>query len=202
MAGWRMLAWRGTDPDRIEAAQVMLGEGTLRARGSTTAAGHVLDWVLDCGADWVTQRLSVRARGDGWARSLDVTQAGGTWHARRSRGDAAHEDVDLGPLGLDEALDCDLALCPFTNVMPILRHDLVGAAHAGLDLSVDLVMAWVDVPTLTVHRSPQRYTARGPVGDGGAAIIEFASEGFTAEITVDSHGFVVDYPAIGTRIVP
>jgi hypothetical protein len=201
MADWRMLAWQGRDPDRIEAAQVLLGAGTLRARGTSTAADHVLDWVLDCDADWATRRLTVRAHGDGWARSLDVTRDDTGWRARRRKGEAPPEDVDLGPLGLDEALDCDLALCPFTNVMPILRHDLVGAARAGLDLSVDLVTAWVDVPALTVHRSLQRYTTLGPAGDGGA-VIGFASEGFTAEIFVDADGFVIDYPAIATRLVP
>ena len=85
--------------------------------------------------------------------------------------------------------------------MPILRHDLVAAARAGLDVSVDLAMAWVDVPALTVHRSLQRYTTLGPAGDGGA-VIGFASEGFTATITVDADGFVVDYPGIATRVVP
>ena len=202
MADWRMLAWTGPDPDRVEAAQVLLGTGTLRARGTSTAADYVLDWALDCDEDWATRRLSVRARGDGWARSLDVTRdddAG--WRARRRKGEASLEDVDLGPLGLDEALDCDLALCPVTNVMPILRHDLVAAARAGLELSVDLTTAWVDVPALTVHRSRQRYTALGPASDDGA-VIGFASEGFTATITVDVDGFVVDYPGIATRVAP
>ena len=172
------------------------------ACGTSTAADHVVDWALDCDEDWATRRLSVRARGDGWARSLDVTRDDDTgWHARRRKGDAAPEDVDLGPLGLDEALDCDLALCPFTNAMPILRHDLVAAARAGLDVSVDLATAWVDVPALTVHRSLQRYTTLGPAADGGA-VIGFASEGFTATITVDADGFVVDYPGIATRVVP
>jgi len=201
MADWRVLAWTGPDSDRVEAAQVLLGPSALRARGTSTTAEHTRDWVLECGPDWVTRRLSVRARGDGWARSLDVTRGDAGWSARRRKDEAPPEDVDLGPLGLDDALDCDLALCPVTNTMPILRHDLVAAARAGEDRSVDFVMAWVDVPALTVHRSRQRYTALGPAGDGGA-LIGFASEGFTAELTVDADGFVVDYPTIGTRVVP
>jgi hypothetical protein len=201
MADWRVLAWTGSDGDRVEAAQVLLGAGTLRARGTSTAADYTTDWTLECEPDWETRRLSVRARGDGWVRSLDVTRGDAGWRARRRKNDAPPEDVDLGPLGLDEALDCDLALCPVTNTMPTLRHDLVGAARSGLDLSVDLVMAWIDVPALTVHRSRQRYTALGPAGEGGARI-GFASEGFTATITVDADGLVVDYPGVGTRVVP
>ena len=51
------------------------------------------------------------------------------------------------------ALDIDLALSPMTNYMP--------AARLG-DKPADHVMAWVDVPSLEVTRSPQRYEPIGP----------------------------------------
>ena len=201
MADWRMLAWTGPDPDRVEAAQVLLDGRTLRARGTSTTADYTRQWSLDCGGDWVTRRLWVGVRGDGWARTLDLARDGATWTARRTEGDAPPEEVDLGPLDLADALDCDLALCPITNTMPVLRHDLVAAAQVGERRSVDLVMAWVDVPDLAVHWSPQTYTALEPAGDGGA-LVGFVSEDFAVEITVDAGGLVVDYPTIGSRIVP
>lgn len=203
MADWRVLAWTGPDPDRVEAAQVLLDGDTLRARGTSTTAGYTRQWTLDCDAGWVTRRLWVGVRSDGWSRTLDLARDPGTgrWAARRTGDDHPPEDLDLEPLDLGAALDCDLALCPITNTMPILRHDLVAAARAGEPRSVDLVMAWVDVPDLTVHRSPQTYTALGPAGDDGARV-DFVSEDFHAEITVDGAGLVVDYPTIGTRVVP
>ena len=201
MPDWRVLAWTGDDPERVEAAQVLLGGDTLRARGTSATAAYTRSWDLDCGPGWVTRRLRIDVRGDGWARSLDLWRVGGTWAARRREGDAPPEEVDLTALGLDEALDCDIALCPVTNTMPVLRHGLVAAAQAGEPRAVDLVMAWVDVPDLTIHRSPQTYTALGPAGDGGG-LVRFVSEDFAADITVDRDGLVVDYPTIGTRVVP
>ena len=63
-------------------------------------------------------------------------------------------------------------------------------------------MAWVSVPDLSVHRSPQRYTfLRGL--DDGRSVVRFesvASDGFKADITYDTDGLVVDYPGIATRI--
>jgi hypothetical protein len=93
------------------------------------------------------------------------------------------------------ALDCDLGLSPLTNSMPVLRHRL----HEGGG-PVDLLMAWVAVPELTVSPSPQRYTfvRRGHQ----ARIVRYESldSDFVAEITFDEQGLVLDYPGIA-RVV-
>jgi hypothetical protein len=177
---------------------VSLGADSLTARGTSAAADYVLDWALQTGPAWVTRTLSVRARGDGWARSLELGRDdAGNWRAVRGEEGRSAERLDAG--GLEGALDCDLGLCPFTNTMPVLRHDLVAAARRGEPRSVEFVMAWVAVPDLTVHVSPQRYTARGPAADGGAAI-HFASDDFQATIDFDRDGLVRDYPGLGRRL--
>jgi len=65
-------------------------------------------------------------RGDGWSRRLELRHDGaGSWSA-----EADHDgEVPLpGPGGdvdaVAGALDCDLGLCPLTNVMPVRRHEL------------------------------------------------------------------------------
>lgn len=100
---------------------------------------------------------------------------------------------------LEGALDCDLGLCPLTNTMPILRHDLVEASHRGDDGSHDLVMAWVSVPDLAVRRSEQRYTVSDPIDEGGALVV-YASEDFRTTIEADVDGLVVNYPGLGRRV--
>src|SRR5687767_4714545 len=107
------LAWAGVDPVRTEAAHIVLGTADLQARGASLTADHALDWRLTTGPEFVTRRLSVRARGDGWARALrlDRSEADGTWTAVRTEAgpdgrDGAEERLDTS--GLDEALDCDL----------------------------------------------------------------------------------------------
>jgi hypothetical protein len=194
----RVLAWKGPDPVRVDAAHVTLRPDSLTARGTSAVADYAVDWVLDTGAAWVTRSLSVRARGDGFVRSLELRRdAGGTWSALRSQDGRPAASLDVA--GLDGALDCDLGLCPFTNTMPVLRHDLVARARRGEHHSVELVMAWVAVPDLTLQVSPQRYTPLGPAPDGGA-MIGFASGDFEATIEFDRDGLVRDYPGLASRL--
>ena len=100
---------------------------------------------------------------------------------------------------LDSALDCDLGLCPLTNTMPILRHDLVGASHRAQGGSHDLVMAWISVPDLAVTRSQQNYAVSDPIDEGGA-LVGYSSTGFRTTIEVDADGLVVNYPGLGRRV--
>jgi uncharacterized protein len=194
----RVLAWKGPDPVRVDVAQVALAPDRLTARGTSAVADHVLDWVLETGAAWVTRSLSVRARGDGFSRSLELARGDdGTWSAVRRHDGQRHTNLEVA--GLDGALDCDLGLCPFTNTMPVLRHDLVTRARRGEADPVELVMAWVAVPELTLHVSPQRYTPLGPAPDGGA-MIGFASGDFQATIEFDRDGLVRDYPGLASRL--
>ncbi|MPZ92353.1 MAG: hypothetical protein GEU68_12080 [Actinobacteria bacterium] len=124
--------------------------------------------------------------------------------ARRGEWSADWAGEGLGSLpsqlpDLEGALDCDLGLCPLTNTMPILRHDLVEASHRGDDGSHDLVMAWVSVPDLAVRRSEQRYTVSDPIDEGGALVV-YASEDFRTTIEADVDGLVVNYPGLGRRV--
>jgi hypothetical protein len=54
-------------------------------------------------------------------------------------------------------------------------------------------MRWVDVPSLEVSTSEQRYE---PLGNG---VVRFRAGDFISDITFDANGFVVNYPGIGAR---
>jgi hypothetical protein len=195
----RLLAWRGPDPARVDAASVTLGDGALRARGTSVTADYTVEWSLSTGTAFVTTRLSVRVRSDEFARSLDLVRAEDTGAWSAVRGDHARPPSLLELTGLDTAVDCDLAYCPFTNTMPVLRHDLVARARHGDTAPVDFVMAWVAVPGLTVQSSAQRYTPVSPAADGGA-LITYESGTFEATIEFDADGLVREYPYLGSRI--
>jgi hypothetical protein len=99
--------------------------------------------------------------------------------------------------GLAGALDVDLGLSPLFNTPPVLRHGLSRGGRG-----VDFVMAWVSVPDLAVHRSPQRYSFLRTI-DEERSVVRFeslANDGFKADITYDPDGLVLDYPGIGRRI--
>jgi uncharacterized protein len=80
--------------------------------------------------------------------------------------------------------------------MPVLRHGLLEQ-----DGSFDFVMAWVAVPSLAVHSSRQRYTALRDLPEGRRLIrYEGLDSDFSAELTFDADGLVIDYPGLGRRI--
>jgi uncharacterized protein len=89
---------------------------------------------------------------------------------------------------LDGADFFDLGWSPLFNSLPVVRDRLLEPGPAR-----DYVMRWVDVPSLQVTESTQRYE---PLGD---LRVRFRSEGFTADIQFDENAFVIDYPGIARR---
>jgi hypothetical protein len=91
-------------------------------------------------------------------------------------------------LELGDADFFDLGWSPLFNSLPVIRDGLlqIGPPH-------EYVMSWVDVPSLEVRRSEQRYE---PLGE---CIVRFTAGEFTADIRFDEAGFVLDYPGIATR---
>ena len=84
-----------------------------------------------------------------------------------------------------EADFVDLGFSPLTNTLPILRDDL----HRGGGPR-DYAMALVDVPSLEVSRSEQRYEPISP------NVVRFSSGDFEAVLELDDEGFVLRYPAL------
>lgn len=158
----RLLIWSGVGAWRAEAATADLGPGGLSARGTQLGREPLpyrLDYGLEVDKDWITRELRLEARGTDWTRRLDLRHGDdGRW----SRDVADEGDVPLPAAGGDHgavagALDCDLAFCPLTNVMPIRRHEL--HLHPG---ERDFLMAWVSVPDLGLHPLPPALRARRP----------------------------------------
>jgi uncharacterized protein len=191
---------------------VTLGAGQLHASGVAIGADPVpyhLDYVLACDDGYLTRSLSVHAHGADWSRDLLLSQnAQGKWDIEAKA--AGHGGVSWpggNPATFSGALDCDLGLSPLTNTMPVLRHGLLGHGQLGHGLPgpglvgggepVEFLMAWVRVPDLSVHAMPQRYTFVRRTDRG--AVINYASGDFSADVTFDADGLVVDYPGLATR---
>ncbi|MEU3336876.1 putative glycolipid-binding domain-containing protein [Streptomyces sp. NPDC006668] len=188
MSASRAITWEVAGSRGYETAWVDFGDGELRARGRAVGTVPEPYWVtyeLETGARFVTRRLRVTAETEAGARTLDLVHDGhGRWTA------------DGEPLpGVDGALDCDLGLCPLTNTMPVLRHDL--HLEPG---ERELLMAWVSVPGLVVRPSLQTYTHLGRTNGGGH--VRFASGDFRSDLEFDADGCVVDYPGLARRLRP
>jgi hypothetical protein len=89
---------------------------------------------------------------------------------------------------LDNADFFDLGWSPLFNSLPVIRDGLLHSATPH-----DYLMRWVDVPSLELSQSRQRYE---PLGD---ARVRFRSGSFSADIQFDSDGFVMSYPGIARR---
>jgi hypothetical protein len=90
--------------------------------------------------------------------------------------------IDLGLGGTDFF---DLGYSPLFNSLPVL---------AGLEATTDFVMTFVEVPSLEVSRSEQRYE---PLGNG---VVRFSSGSFVAEIAFDADAFVTRYEGLAERV--
>lgn len=92
-------------------------------------------------------------------------------------------------LDLDGADFFDLGWSPLFNSLPVIRDSLLDPGPPR-----GYVMRWIEVPSLAVTLSEQRYE---PLGDG---LVRFSSGSFTADIEFDEAGFVISYPGIGARV--
>jgi uncharacterized protein len=174
----RFLAWRSIDDEwRAEGCRVERDELGLRAVGVQLGSTYQLDYGLETGPELFTRRFVVTVKDADGERGilLERSEDDGAWTANGE------------PLtGMEEALDVDLALSPLTNFMP--------AARLG-DEPTEHVMVWVDVPSLQVYRSPQRYE---PMGPRQVRFVSLDSD-FTAELDLDADGFVLHYPELAGR---
>lgn len=183
-----LLIWTIDATNGFDTALATIERGRLHARGRSAGLLPVPFWsayTLETADHYVTSRLTVETDWDGGSASLDLRRVAGGWLVNgKPRPD------------LDGALDCDLAACPLTNTMPIVRHGL----HRGPG-QAEFVMAFVELPRLRVIAAEQRYRHLA-LGPDGTARVRYASGAFSSTLTVDGEGFVVDYPKLGRRVAP
>lgn len=192
----RFVVWRGLEQWAAESARIELGDDGLRATGTQFGADPLpyrADYALDAtGPGFTTRHLRVAVAGEGWRRTLDLLRDDDGWRWTAD-GEGTVElpapGGDLTALGA-EARDCDLALSPLTNLMPIRRR----AFHLEPGQE-ELRVAWVSLPDLAIHVSGQRYA------HVRAGVVHFSDlDGFSAEIEVDDDGLVRRYPRIAERV--
>ena len=79
----RTVAWRKDDPFGVEFAEVRFATHSLRAAGvavGTDPEPYRLDYEPEMGDGFITTRLHVTARGEGWHRALDLRRSpSGDW---------------------------------------------------------------------------------------------------------------------------
>jgi hypothetical protein len=175
----RILRWRDASGRGLEHLALTMAGSRIEARSVVISAEHDRAWTyrIACDAKWHALSLSL-IEVDGDARLELESDGHGTWTSRGRPVPAFKGAIDL-----------DLTITPFTNTLPIRR--------LGLEIgqTADIVTAYVDFPDLALFPNPQRYTRLS------ATIYHFEAidSDFEQDITVDSDGFVVDYPTLFAR---
>jgi hypothetical protein len=161
------------DEDGIRADSLVIGQ----ADGEPLAARYS----IVCIGEWRTRAVAVTLVGQG-ERVQISSDGAGNWR------DASGDPIEV----LNGAFDVDITATPFTNTLPLRRLGL------GAGESADILVAYIDVPSLTVTADPQRYTCLEPMR---RYRFESLDSDFAREIEVDEHGLVVLYPGLFKRVL-
>jgi len=165
------------DADGVRADSVVIG---FDDEGQPFAVRYA----IRCDAAWHTRDVEVASlKGRSTTLAL-ATDGMGQWT------DRSGEHVP----SLDGCLDVDLSATPFTNTLPIRRLALAPG------WATEITVVYIAVPALTVGVGRQRYRCLTWGPDGGAFRFETAAGDFTADITVDAEGLVMEYPQIARRV--
>jgi len=144
-------------------------------------------FAVDLADDWTTTHAIVTTIDREAARAVELSRDP-TNHWWRD-GERATD--------LDGCQDVDVAAAPFTNTFPLnrLRDLAVGERWSA-------PFAYVEVPSLRVHRVEQTYTRLpDPTDEHAAAAWQYHDESYGPFLlTSDAHGLVLDYEGLARRI--
>jgi uncharacterized protein len=177
--------WEWRDRPGLESALLRIGSQSSHIEGIAVMvleghAGRLAYTVLLDEAGQVTDAQVSLKIGEGEQR-VQLTRQVGAW----SVDGAARPD-------LDACIDIDIMGSPSTNTLPIRRHQWAPGQARDFD------MAYIRLPDLIVLSVRQRYTCLDATGRR----FEYLSvaSGFRAEISVDEHAIVTEYPPYWHRV--
>jgi hypothetical protein len=182
------LTWRAHDVPRMESVRVQLSGNRIKAYGRIVAAATPSHPAFSASYDLVTdetgatKRLSLTVTLAERERQLSIARdEENMWLVQQHTGETSRA-------GYGGALDVDVIFSPFFNALPIRRTGLYQRSE-----SVALPVVYVRLPELTVGEATISYSS---AADG----IKLHSPVAETTVTVDSEGFILDYPGLAERI--
>src|SRR5215212_5277112 len=179
--------WAGLGLEHLRLVQsddLILADGLIIGAAEGDGQPFRAHYTIQCDARWHVRELRIDML-DAANRRLDLMSDGaGHWT------DGAGEPLP----GLVGCFDVDISATPFTNTLPIRRLALPP------DAAADINVVYITLPELTVTLGMQRYACLASDDAGARYRFELRSHNFTAELPVDVHGLVEDYPGLFRRV--
>ena len=175
----------------MESVRVHLTGNRIKAYGRIVAAATASHPAFSASYDLVTDEAGATKR-----LSLTVTLA-----ERERQLSIARDEENMWLVqdhsgqskraAYDGALDVDVIFSPFFNALPIRRTGIYQRTE-----SVAVPVVYVRLPELSVDAVTISYSSAGRAAAG----IKLHSPVAETTITVDSDGFILDYPGLAERI--
>jgi hypothetical protein len=187
-----MMTWQGTVSPRLEAVRLLVSDGRLRASGRVVCGASGGAEAYSASFEFAVDRTGDVGRGllrtttADEERQISVGRTeDGVWLVDHGQGAARNE--------FEGAADVDVSGLVTFTALPIRRLGLHRAAATH-----ELPVLYVSMPDLTVRLVHQTY--RTVSVDETGAVINYTVPDFTADLTVDTDGLVIDYPGVATRV--
>lgn len=179
----KIIVWKSTYVNTTEFTTINFKD-TIEVKGHITGQGLGkllnVNYLLEINEKWEIQSVNINFQSDS------------TFNISLTKNKDNHWVNEKGKIleQLDNCIDIDIALTPFTNTLPINRLGLA------VGESKEIKVVYFELPNKNFSPSKQRYTNLG----NGVYKYENLASGFTANLKVDSQGFVLDYPGIWHRV--
>lgn len=187
----RSVAWSPWDEPGFEHLRLTKDDDQILADGVILKVGKGsplrVHYRICCDVNWGIREVVIDLL-DSHDQNIKLsTDGNGHW----SKGPGNHI------LSLNGCFGVDISATPFTNTLAICQMRLKPGESA------DVAVVFIEVPQMEVTPSRQRYTCLELTSDGGCYKYEDKGlfQGFTAYLTVDSEGLVLDYPKLFKRIL-
>jgi uncharacterized protein len=180
VARWQDWAGKGVEHTVVRCAQASnSADGVVI--GTADGQHFAARYQIRCDGSWTLEHASVQIVGE-QRKAEFVSDGHGKW-----------TDASGNPLPtLEDAIDIDLSVSPFTNTLPIRRLQLAKGSSA------EIRAVYVHFPDLAIVNDPQRYTCLEPLR---RYRYESLDSDFVREIEVDKNGLVVTYPGLFKRLL-
>ena len=174
------IRWRSLEHGGLEQFRFTEWQGEFNVRSAV---------IGDVGDDAFGVFYEVNLRLDWTVAGVVLQRTDGVMMVLSSDGRGNWTDAHGARPDLAGCIDIDFEMTPFTNTLPIRRVPL------GIGETKRFKMAYIPADTLEPFADEQIYTRLSQT----TYCFEEADGSFTADITVDENGFVVDYPELFER---